>query len=79
MKDEGGGREEGADTELKTKTTHVNVGKKRSVLHLSVSQNVVWIDNKGVRNTERKIVPEQTAKLITDAKKYGQALIDTCC
>ena len=28
MKDEGGGREEGADTELKTKTPHVNVGKK---------------------------------------------------
>ena len=27
MSDEGGGREEGADTELKTKTPHVNVGK----------------------------------------------------
>ena len=27
VSDEGGGREEGADTELKTKTPHVNVGK----------------------------------------------------
>ena len=27
MSDEGGGREEGVDTELKTKTPHVNVGK----------------------------------------------------
>ena len=27
MSDEGGEREEGADTELKTKTPHVNLGK----------------------------------------------------
>ena len=45
---------------------------------LETFSNVVWIDSKGVRNTEQKIVPEQTTKLITDAKKYGQALIDTC-
>jgi len=31
VSDEGGGREEGADTELKTKTPHVNVGNE----HLS--------------------------------------------
>jgi hypothetical protein len=31
VSDEGGGREEGADTELKTKTPHVNVGNKKLV------------------------------------------------
>lgn len=46
---------------------------------LETFSNVVWIDSKEVWNTERKIVLEQTTKLITDAKKYGHALIDTCC